>query len=202
MRYSPLLAALLTLTLSQAAWAGYRWKDHQGRTHYGDVMPSEFVKYGYAEIDKKGKVIKLYPPPPSKEELKKRAEAELANKKAAEIQDRQDRSLLSSYTSPEEIDRARDRALEQEKLQLSSLEVRRKQTLERHAQAQDRAKRAQIERGKVPPYIAQQLEEAQTELDALNRDMTTRNKNLETIRQRYEADKARFIELTRNGAPR
>ncbi len=77
-------------------------------------------------LDKQGRLVKKIEPPLSPEQLKAQAEEEERQRalaKAREDQARKDRALMQSYTSEEEIDIARARAVSTIEAQIKSAQA-------------------------------------------------------------------------------
>ncbi|MDA7086995.1 DUF4124 domain-containing protein [Pseudomonas sp. SA3-5] len=94
----------LLLPMVAGATELYRYTDDQGVTVLGrQGVPPEFIGKGYEVLNDQGRVIKVIPPAPSAEEMQRL----LADKARA----KSDAQLLRLYSTPEDIDRARDRKL-------------------------------------------------------------------------------------------
>ena len=107
---SSLLALGLLAPAAQAAM--YRWVDARGQVHYGDTLPDTYQKSGAAELGKQGQVVKRTLSEDERRATAAREAEELGKRRAATDQARQDRALLSSFSSVEEIDLAEERALD------------------------------------------------------------------------------------------
>jgi hypothetical protein len=158
---------LAILLMAVTCWATtYRWVDEHGTIHYGDSMPPQYAGVGHQELDAQGRVIRRV-----ESASRMAADKEALARKAAEeqtirAQQQHDNALLSTFGSSQEIDQTRDRVLAQEQALLNGLLVIRKQN-------------------QTPADAAR--------LDAM---ILRRYKNLELIRSQFDADKARYRELT------
>jgi hypothetical protein len=189
--------ALTTLLGSLAlpvAAVTYRWVDSNGHVHYSDTMPPQQAGMGHQELDKQGRVVKdvertrrTAEEQRRAEEVRRRAEAE---RQKQLDQERRDRALLTSYTSEEEIDLVRDRALELEKLQLESLQSQMNNASEKLTYANGELKKSPGARS-----FMQMRDEAQNDLARIGEMLRQRQDNQDQIRAKYEADKLRFREL-------
>jgi hypothetical protein len=203
MRRSLTSATLLLIGLAGLpAWGQattYRWVDEHGRVHYGDVMPGQQAGRGHSELDRQGRVLReterarLTPADrQAREEAQTRQEEA---RRRAEQQQRHDRALLTTYVSEQEIDLVRDRAMELEALRLRGLKARLASAAEKLAYSD--AQIAPYERAgnPAPAAFTQMREEARAELARTGELIRQREQAMEQVRQRFDADKARFREL-------
>jgi hypothetical protein len=195
MAFSALAAALL-LTVGTAHAQMYRWVDGNGRVHYSDTAPTTYQKSGGAEMSKQGLVIRR-----TQSEAERQAEAaRLAEQKRIQAEQNKqaqlDRALTQTYTTEAEIDLARDRALEHHKLAINGAHIRAEAVNKNRADL--RARMASIEKDgrKVGPGLQEQLAQADKESQDLKRTIRNNEAAMETVREKYAADKARFRELT------
>lgn len=192
-----LLFALALTTLALPAQARlYKWVDEKGQVHYTDTLPPASAGQGNAELSKSGNVIKKTE---SAEERQRRLAAEAVaaeRRKVAAEQTRQDRALLATYTTEAEIDLARDRAVEQRGLAIKSAQARMK-LIEPGMKELETKVRAASKNGKqVPAYLQQQYDAKRAEMEEVQHIIKTNEEAIEAARQRYEAEKQRFRELT------
>ena len=120
-------AAWLALGAGPAVAAGmYKWTDDQGVIHYSDQIPVDAVNKGGVVIDSQGRRIKKIDATLSPAQAKaKEADDERQRVIAKGVEDkmRRDIALTHSYTSEDEIDFARNRALLAVESQLKSAEA-------------------------------------------------------------------------------
>ncbi|HET6629590.1 MAG TPA: DUF4124 domain-containing protein [Woeseiaceae bacterium] len=89
----------------------YRWVDEQGIVHYGDSVPARYADADKQILNEHGITIDVVSGKKTEEELaEERRQAELEAER--ERQRRQDRALLATYLSVEEIIMHRDRRVE------------------------------------------------------------------------------------------
>lgn len=111
-----IICLVLVLGPVQAAWAAeeqklYRWVDENGVTHYGDSVPPEYADADKQILNEHGITLGIVSGKKTPEELaEERRQQEL--EKQRELQRRQDRALLATYLSVEEIIMHRDRRVE------------------------------------------------------------------------------------------
>ena len=196
---SSLLAAVAAVSLLAAspAVAGmYRWVDGNGRVHYGDTLPPTYQQSGAAEMSKQGNIIKRTQ---SEAERRAQAEREAEQKRIQDEQQKQaqlDRALTQTYTTEAEIDLARDRALENYKLMIRGAEIRASAVDANLVDLRTRIANIQKAGRKVGPGLQEQLDQAVRESEELKRTIQKNQNAMVQVREKYEADKLRFRELT------
>ena len=196
-RAAACFAAWLALGALPAVAAGvYKWTDDQGIVHYSDQMPPDALNKGGVVIDKEGRQVKKIDATPTPAQAKvKEAEDERLRliAKAQEDKSRRDTALTHSYTSEEEIDFARNRALQAIESQLKSAETyvadltRRQQELKKDKLAYG-AKPA-------PVTLENELTALDEELARQEKVIAQRRAELATINVKYESDKQRWREI-------
>jgi predicted RNase H-like nuclease (RuvC/YqgF family) len=177
---------LLTLfALTSTAQADiYKWKDTEGVTHYGDTMPPQAAGRATIEMNKKGSIIKETAAALTPEErVQQQADQTKLNKETQIIteQKRRDSALLNTYTSPAEIDLARDRSLDQYKLVIDGTNARLEPL---------RAKQQ-----KLSPKSAEYAE-TMKRISDLGDLLTQKNTEMAETKAKFATDRARYIELT------
>lgn len=166
----------------------YRYVDDQGVTVLNrQGVPPELIGNGYEVLNEQGRVVKVIPPAPSDEELRRLlAEKALAGS---------DRQLLRLYSSPADVDRARERKLVEIDgligVARGNLQSARAQQANLQSQAADyeRAGRA------VPEHLLNQIDNQKGEQLRLQHDI---DRYLEVRKQAeasFAADRARLSEL-------
>jgi len=195
----PFICALLIFTAAPALATTYRWVDTKGKVHYGDVMPSQQSGLGHMELDKQGRVVREMPRTLlTPEERRRRAEETATHEehlRRVEDQQRRDRALLSTYADETEIDLARDRAMELEQLALNGLHARLGASAAKLSFANSQLARFRAARVAEPANIIQMRDEAQVELARTGEAIRQREKTMNDLKQRFEADAERFLEL-------
>lgn len=194
-----LIALLAGLSLSLPAAAKmYKWVDDQGVTHYGETIPPEYAGKDRTELNKAGRAVKtqevLSPEERrAKEEAdaKKRVEAE-----AALEQKRRDKALTNTYSNSAEIDLARKRNLQQIEARVNGINSRIKIVNDKlvglQKEADDRTRAGK----KLPQSLQDDMSETQARLTKLQQDLEKAQSDKAAMDARYDADKARYHELT------
>lgn len=106
-----LIAGIFGLSVTSLAAETYRWKDKDGKTHYGAVVPAEYADQPYDILNDAGMVIEhiedtSIPLEVSAEKKIQQERAPLISEETRQIQT--DRLLVIRYSSEEEILKALD----------------------------------------------------------------------------------------------
>jgi len=175
--------------------ATYKWVDEKGVVHYSDSIPPEAVDRGNVQLNKQGVPIKKTDPAPTAEQRKAmqdEAERQKALAKEREITDRRDRALRDSYTSEDEIELSKTRALATIENQLQSAQAyvgsltkRRAILSEKKASGGD----------KLPVAEERELEGIDAELAKQEGLIVQKKKEQDTVTAKYDADKQRWREM-------
>ena len=149
LRYS-LALVMLASALAGAAEL-YRYVDDKGVTVLDrQGVPPEYIGKGYEVLNEQGRVVRVVPPAPSREEMQRQLDA-----KARASSDAQ---LLRLYTSVEDV----DRALERKMAELDGLigVARGNQQSLRTQQANLQSQAAESERAgrEVPAHLVEQID--------------------------------------------
>ena len=182
------------------------WKDASGKVvGCGDRVPPEYYDSATKELDKRG-ITRRTTETAEEAERRRAEELALARKKAEEkrrIADelRRDRALLATYTSEREIDDRRDRELEQVEAQIKQLDVALKNVVERRADTEVRIEAAKKNENlaETLPALQRDLESNWEEQRRLEQRIANREKDMQDIRSRFEAQKQRYRALTGMG---
>jgi len=194
------LALVLVLFTCSVATADnlYRYKNEAGGTVVDWHVPAKFAGRGYEVLNPLGEVIKVVPRQLSDSELndkdlverlKRGAEAERA--RLAEW----DRFLLLRYSTIEDIDAARDRALRELKIRLSILASNQRVAKGRLETALSQL--ADLER-RGETAREQDLEAVDTlrlEIASLGRSIEQREGQIVAVTEDYARDRDRFLQL-------
>lgn len=192
----PIVALCAALAASPLAAATYKWVDEKGVVHYTDKMPPDAVDKGNVELNKQGVTVKRTDPTPTPEQRRAKQleeERQRAAAKERETVDRRDRALMQSYTTEDEIDLARTRALGTLDTQVASAQAYSVQLTKRRDELE--AKRRTFGSKPVPPAIETELESIAGELAKQDALIAERKRDSAVITTRYEQDKQRWREL-------
>lgn len=193
-------AALLPQAAVLAGDAGgksYRWVDSKGVVHYGDSVPPEYASQGGSEINQQGVQLRQTPRQLSP------AEAAVAQQAAAEVARRRqhDDFLLSTYTQVRDIEQLRDErvALIDGQLEITrgsiSSNTQRLLTLqERMLKYLPYSTVANARR--LPDQLIEEVVRTLKERRGLQEGMNSRESEKNELKASFDADIARYRELT------
>jgi hypothetical protein len=183
---SLLLGLLLPVVASAAEL--YRYVDDKGTTVLSrQGVPPEHISKGYEVLNDQGRVIQVIPPAPSPEEMKRI----LADKARASS----DAQLLRLYSTPDDVERARQRKLAELDgligVARNNLQSVRTQQANLQSQAADheRAGRA------VPAHLLAQIDNQKAEQERLKGDIVRYQAARKEADSSFLADGERLKEL-------
>jgi DNA repair exonuclease SbcCD ATPase subunit len=200
-----LSVAVAALTLAilplDAAAQTYRCTSKEGKVYYGQTIPTPCIGQIVEQLNSQGLVMRRIMPtnaqpeedPAAKEaeEKKKREEAAHAKEEA-----RRNRALLATYTSAQEIDDARARALAEPTRRVAEIEARVEELKKKQA-ALAKEKAAYTKSKRAPSSLEEQLHNLGSELSLQLELLASKRRDIESINTRYDEDRKRYIELTR-----
>ena len=197
-----LAPALLSLPgLSGSAFAAgslFCCNDPNGKQVCSDILPQECLGRAYREIGESGRTLRTVEAPLSAEQRAQRAAAE-AQRKAEETalreQQRKDQALLNTYSSENDIELMRTRAIEEVK---KSIKTAQTTIVEIRARRKSFENEAEFYKNRtLPPDIQKVLLDADYEITAQERVIESREKDLEAIKIKYDEDRRRYRDISR-----
>lgn len=170
----------------------YKWVDKDGQTHYGETIPPEYANSD-TKVLEKNRVTDRKDGFDKQQQEESKIDPEVA--KAAREAKRHDEALINTYSNEKEIDLARDRNLLQVEARINSYS-----TLLKSAQASLADLRKESDDltkagRKIPPSLTEDIAEAEARVAKLQKDLDTSQKESESVKAHYEADKRRYREL-------
>lgn len=191
-------ACLLFAPLCLAGANMYRYINADGVTVVDYQVPSAYVGKGYEVLNEDGMVVKVVPRELSEEEKKAlNAQQELeAQARAEELRLREwDESLMLRYSTIEDIEAARERALRDLRIRLSILKGN-KRSLKQQVESYQ-AQAADLERSGREVDVARisAIEDIQSEIDTTDRSINDREQEITDVSAAYQKDIDRFQQL-------
>ncbi|OGS92508.1 MAG: hypothetical protein A2061_10790 [Gallionellales bacterium GWA2_59_43] len=200
MTNSKLLVVLFAgLAISLPASAKlYKWVDDKGTTHYGETIPPEYANRDRAELNQAGREVNKKEILTPEERAAKEQEAALKREEelAAKERKRRDKALLNTYSNSKEIDLARSRNLQQVEGRINSANSQIKMARENLTGFQHEADALTKAGKKIHPSLQEDLKESRARLNKLQQELKKAQEEKAAVEARYDADKARYQELT------
>jgi Domain of unknown function (DUF4124) len=181
----------------------YRWVDDKGVTHYGDSVPPEYSAQGKSELNSQGVPMREFPRQLSP------AEAVVAQQVATDDAKRRqhDNFLLTTYTQVADIEQLRDERLalidgqmEIARGSIGASDQRLSALKSRLGNFQPYSTAPSARR--MPDQLAQEAVRAINERRGLQNALTSREKEKTELKDQFNADIARYQELTSRPASR
>jgi hypothetical protein len=201
-RLPDLLLAVLLCAVSSTSLAGalYKWVDENGNVRYSDRLPPDQNKKKHQQLSSQGMVLSTRDAAKSPEEMAIEAESKrkIEEQQREEIrikteQHKQDRVLLLTFSSEEEIERARDNRMQVMDSVIGLIESSIESTQDKLDYLLNRAQQAYISKGKeIPGGLAQKIEHFERKIESRDAQLQLKQAEKEKVRHKYEADLERF----------
>ncbi|UCD69303.1 MAG: DUF4124 domain-containing protein [Betaproteobacteria bacterium] len=183
--------ALALMTVSTAGNAAearmYRCKDASGRVYYTDRPDVACLGLETDEMTKQGLVLER-PDSARPEETREEREARL-------VQERRDRALLQTYTSEQQIETAKQRSLQRPLLGVKYAKKKLAIYTERLDQLREREAALEKADQPVPLDLIENIDATLSDIWKLETELETKQRRVDRIVDRFEADKKRYREL-------
>jgi hypothetical protein len=177
----------------------YKWVDENGEIQYGDRVPPRYATKERSVINDQGQTVKVYEASKSPEEkaaAQALAKQQAEEKKIAEQQAVRDHSLLSTYSSEEDMLLTRDS-------KVASVETLIQLTNSRIDSMQKRLNEltndvAELERGgkNLPEGLVNQMNNLKEQIEHNKDFLKTKQDEKEQIDSKFDEDIKRYRELT------
>lgn len=195
-----LAASLLSVDQEVHAKKLYRWVDENGRVYFSDQVPPEQVQHKRETLNQNAKVVDVVDQAKTAEELvqQKRLQAlRLEQEKIIAKQAANDKVLLATYRTQEDIERAQANKmalLDSEKKAIEGSRQRLQQQLQ-----QQQLNAANLERNaqKVPDKLLADIAASKQQLALNEQELARHMQARQVAEEAFEADIARFRILTR-----
>jgi hypothetical protein len=195
-----ILITLITLSLPLDTLAGklYKWVDDKGQIHYTQTVPPSDSHRARTQLDKRGIVIEEVEAAKTEEELRQEAEQERLRKEQQRLVEKQraeDRALLRTFRSEDDIVMTRDGQLQavDTSIRVTQANIKRlKTTLE---EMQEDAARRELRGERVPRKLLQDISLKRQALNDAYSSIIDREHDKNRIRQSFARDLTRFREL-------
>ena len=193
-----LLCAILVAASFPASAKTYKWVDDNGVTHMGDTIPAQYANKDRQLLNKSGEVIKTQDvlTPEDRRAREAAEEKKRAEEAAARDQRLHDKSLMDTYSNVEEIELSRTRNIQQVDARINSI-ISQMKTANNNLAALKKDAATRTGNGKpVPQSLHDDIREAQDRVNRMQQDLKKYKDEKTAVEARYDADKARYKELT------
>ena len=189
--------------------AAYKCVDERGVTHIGDVPPPGCANVVMYEILPSGKILRTIDPTPTEEQLRQRREefdrAKAAIRNEAD-QKRKDMALINTFSTEKEFDVVRDRNIEPLKSRIAMAQDRIKAIDKRSKELEDelefyKAGKSKSKTKEAPPQLTGDLIRLKTERTTLEGSIANSEKEIESLKVKFDIDKRRWIALKSGAKP-
>jgi chromosome segregation ATPase len=177
----------------------FRWVDENGQVHYGDRVPPQYLKQERRELNEQGRTLKVYEAPKTPEqkaEERRLAVTEAAREKIAAKQQREDQTLLATYSSEEDMLLARDGKIASIETLIQLTHRRIKSMQKRLLELTDEAAEYERSGKKLPVGLQQQIANIRKQISQNELFIEEKEREMEDIREKFATDIERFKELT------
>jgi len=194
------LAALGQFAQAQTESQSYRCVGADGKKYYGQTIPRACIGQVVEQLNAQGMVVRRIDPKSTAAdreakaaEEKKQREEEIARREEL----RRNRALLATYTSVEDIEDARVRALEGNAATIKDVDQRIALIKDRQEKL---AKEMEFYKEKtVPEDLKRSVKNAEIDLEAQQGLRDAKLKEAQAINAKYDEDRKRYVELTQSG---
>jgi hypothetical protein len=171
----------------------YRYRNAEGNVVVGFQVPVESIGGGYEVLNDKGMVMKVIPRELT-ERKSKDAEEKIRQAAIAEQERLRewDESLMLRYSTLEDIEDAKRRALGNLEIRLSILRGNRRGIKQQVENYQAQAANTERAGNEVEVERLRIIETLQNEIEAIDRDIKKRQEEIEEISASYDEDIKRF----------
>ncbi len=184
-----ILAPLAAHSQARPGELTYRCVGKDGKKYYGSTLPQQCIGQPVEQLSTSGIVVKRISP--EGDEKEKKREEDAAAKEAA----RRNRALLATYTSEQDIDEARSRALADNEKAVKDVELRVDAIKKRQA-TYDKELEFYKGNNKPPARLQDDIRDAEIDLQAQENLLVAKKKDADNINAKYNDDKKRYRELT------
>ena len=196
-----LLCALMALPMLAQAQASriYKCTDAKGKTYVTQTPPPECLGRPTEVLNNRGTVVGrdegvLTPEQQAKRDADAKKKAEL--EAAAKEERRRATALLNTYSSEKDVEEARARALKENEDAITQTNKKIVDALKRQ---KDLAGEKEFYAKKAPPAkLTQDIQQNEIDLKNQQELLEAKKKQVATINAKYDDDKRRYIELTKN----
>lgn len=176
----------------------YKWVDDEGHTHYSDKIPPSEVKRARSQLDEHGVTINSIDAAKTTEQLRQEEEEDRLRKeqeRLAEIQRQEDRVLLRTFRTEDDILMTRDGQIQSVDTYIRVTEANIKRLKKTLAEMQKNAAELELSGNRISTRYLKDIENKRQALKDYYASIVDREKEKRRIRQSFAKDLKRFREL-------
>ncbi len=176
----------------------YRYVNENGITVIDYTIPPQYVQQGYEILNRDGSLHRVVPRTLTQEELADQSGQAYLDRIAAEEAERLrkwDESLMLRYSSIEDIEAARDRALSELRIRISILRSNVRSLMQQVESNQERAADLERRGQAVPVELVDAIDGLRGEIAETERAISERIREIGAVEQGYQRDIDRFATL-------
>ncbi|PPD32262.1 MAG: DUF4124 domain-containing protein [Methylomonas sp.] len=177
----------------------YRWVDENGRIYFSDVVPPDQVQHKRETRNEKARVLNVVEKAKSPEELEQQKRLEALRKEQEKIIAKQaadDKVLLSTYRSVEDMNRALDNKLTLMTGEKAMLEGNKQRLEQQLLQQQQQAANLERNAQTVPEKLLSEISATRQQIEQNIQEMARYESNKQSVEKEFKASIARFEFLT------
>ncbi|EGG99160.1 hypothetical protein imdm_1437 [gamma proteobacterium IMCC2047] len=193
--FAGLLVSAAMVCETIAAGFNYRYRDDNGTMHIGYSVPPEFVDNGYEVLNDNGMVVDVVLPKSVLDQRAAKLLEEAEERHQLELQASKDEALLRFYSVPEDVERVRERKLQELQnfidIQRANITANRKRLTALQGQAASMERNGQ----QVSEKILQALETLEDKISDAKQAIELKEEEKERTWLAFELDIERLNEL-------
>ena len=176
----------------------YRYVDDKGKVHYLDRPPTEAAGRPLDQLNRQGATIKPGEVPLTPEQVAAR-EAEKRRMQEDQIKQREEnrknQALLDTYSTVDDIEAARVRALAVANDAIKDSNARLAEALKR--QEKLKAEAEFYQKKSMPPQLKQEMQNNEREVALQREAIDRKEKEISALNAKFDDDKRRYLEIAK-----
>ena len=197
------LILLIPLLLSSVQFAHakkmYRWVDENGKVYFSDVVPPDQVQHKRETRNENARVLDVVEKAKTAEELEKQKHLDALRKEQEKIiakQQADDKVLLSTYRSVDDMNKALDSKLALMDGEKKMLEGNKQRLEQQLLQQQQQAANLERNAQKMPEKLLAEINSTRQQIEQNVQEMAHYESNRQGVEKEFKASIARFQFLT------
>ena len=178
-----------------AAGFSYRYQDNQGRMHLDYSVPPEFVVNGYEVLNEQGVVVDVVLPKAVLDERSAKLLMESEERHRLELQSARDETLLRYYSSAGDVERVRERKLQEFVTFIETQKANIVSNRKRVADLQAQAAEMELNGQPVSETILQSLDTLEHKITDAEQAVKRKEEEKKRVWMAFEKDIKRLNEL-------